>query len=94
MDYSGEIEFPIEFEFKVKYRFYPTEPMTMEYPGCPAEIEILDISIGDKEVSGDLFDLIMKDHEDEIKEQCGEHHDANKNEQLITIHSRPIRRNR
>ena len=37
-----EIEYPLEIMVKVKCSISPPEPMTHDYPGCPAEIEDLE----------------------------------------------------
>ena len=56
-----EIELPIMFT--IEFAAYKAEPMTRHYPGDPAHIEILTIS-------QPSLDDILKDHEDEIMQEC------------------------
>ena len=55
------------FEFEVDYHHTPAEPMTMDYPGCPAEIYLEDVRLEGKSIidvlnakaEDDLLDLAM-----------------------------------
>ena len=56
----------------VEYETEPEEPMTRDYPGCPAQLEITHIYIKNKEVSPDMFVYIIEEFGDEIEQACWE----------------------
>ena len=60
----------LELDLTIEYEIHPGEPATLHYPGCPAEIEILNIEIMDRPVSEGLFNEIMVEFENEIREWC------------------------
>jgi len=88
--FSGEITFSIELEFKIRYMLFPAEPMTHDYPGSPEEIDIVGMAVNGNEIPDDLFEFIMKDHDDEIKETCADHANAYMDEHEVTRHSKPL----
>lgn len=66
------IEFE-EVELTVAYDYQPYEPMTRDYPGCEASVEVGQVFVGDV----DITTLLSDDQFDEIaeriflKEYCG-----------------------
>ena len=77
MEETIEIELPMKF--KIKFEAFKSEPMTRDYPGDPAYIEIGKISLIGVEgiylqpdIYG-LFNTMMSLYEDEMTEACEDH---------------------
>ena len=66
-------ELSLELDLQIKFSIHAAEPKTWDYPGCPADCEILDIKIYGQEISGELFDKIIKEYGPEIEEWCCDH---------------------
>ena len=58
-----EIEIELPIIVKVKFEAFKAEPRTRHYPGDPAHIELLDVTIP-------TTDEIVKEFEDEIEQEC------------------------
>ena len=56
----------------VEYETEPEEPMTRDYPGCPAQLEVVSIYIKGKQISDDTFYTIMDKFGYEIEQACWE----------------------
>ena len=59
-------------EIDVEYNVYKSVPRTRHYPGDPADVEVLEISLYGHALShiGSLFNAIVEEHGDEIEEAC------------------------
>ena len=60
----------IELEFTIDFDATPYEPMTLVYPGNPADVEPYDLSVLGVRVSDNIFDAILKEHDDDIRQAC------------------------
>ncbi len=70
--FKGNKLLPLEVELDIDYVYHPPELMTRNYPGTPAEIDVLDMKIYGMAIPDTMLDNIMEEHEDEIKELCME----------------------
>ena len=64
----------MEYNLKIdiEYEIEPEETTTRDYPGCPAQLEVVDMFIKGKRVHPFTFQMIMKHHGDEIEQACWE----------------------
>ena len=71
----GEAESEIEIEFSI----IPGEPMTFDYPGSPAEVDIVSFACKENPAMAVLFEINfdMDDNlRDEVEQACLEHAEA------------------
>lgn len=56
------------FKIRANYKYYPPEKATYDYPGRPAQVDIVDVFLGDKKL-----DISAWEHaEEEIRGVCFE----------------------
>ena len=65
-------EFEMELTVKVKVVFRATkaEPRTWDYPGDPADIEVVGLEFMGVTVEDKLFNAIYDEYKDEIHDEC------------------------
>ena len=68
----------LTIQIDVEYNVYKSVPRTRHYPGDPAEVEVLEITMYSVPITPWLFDAIMGEYGEEIEEACME--DAIENE--------------
>lgn len=62
----------IEIAIDIEFTAHKAERMTRHYPGCPADLEITNLSCLGIDFPEKMFDQFMKDYEDELEEACWE----------------------
>jgi len=63
----------LEMDLQIAFDFHKSVPRTRDYPGDPADCEILGIKIFGEVISDELFDAIINEYGDEIDEWCLDH---------------------
>ena len=86
----------LEMDLEIKFAFHKSVPRTRNYPGDPADTEILEIKILGKAISDEFLDAIIKEHGDEIDEWLFDHamYEMQEKEMAHAEHMRDLREDR
>ena len=68
-----ETETTLELEVQIKFSIAKEERMTRHYPGCPAHIDDMMLTIEGEEISMELWNKICVKYGDELDEACWDH---------------------
>lgn len=60
----------ISLELEIEFAAEAAEPMTFDYPGSSASLQILSAKLGKTIFPQRLFDELMSEHSNEIEEAC------------------------